>query len=79
MTTKMEPAKKSSETGLYVVRLYDGFDYEWRDVSDAISWDEALAAWKEKTKDGTQNTRYGDIDYYTIYPSDTRMLHSSGT
>jgi len=74
-----EPTKRASATGLYVVRLYDGFDYCWMDVSKALSWDEAEAVWKEKTESGSKNTCYGDIDYYDIFPSDTRMLHSSET
>lgn len=77
MTTKTEPAKKPSTTGLYIVRHYDGFDNDWMDVSKELSWDDALALWKEKTKDGTQNTHYRHIDYYAIFPSDTRMKYSA--
>lgn len=62
---------------LFVVRLYDGFDNEWMDVSKPVSKEEATKIWNEKTKNGTQNTKYDDIDYYHIYPADTRMLYSS--
>lgn len=72
-----EPRKIPSDTGLYIVRLYDGFDYCWMDVSKAVPWEEAVALWNEKTEGGMKNTRYGDIDYYAIYPSDTRMVHNS--
>lgn len=68
-----EPAKRASSTGLYVVRLYDGFDHVWMDISDAVPWEEALVLWNARTQNGTQNTCYGDIDYYDIFPSDTRM------
>ena len=65
-----------SEEKLYVVRLYDGFDYEWMDVSDPVSWDEAKKIWDEYTENGTKNTTYNDIDYYKIFPADTVMHFS---
>ena len=68
-----EPDRIPSDTGLYVVRLYDGFDNEWMDVSKALPWEGALAIWNEHTKDGTRKTSYNDIDYYKIFPSNTRM------
>lgn len=71
-----EPARRPSSTGLYVVRLYDGFDYVWMDVSKAVPWEEALVLWNQRTQNGTKNTCYGDIDYYDIFPSDTRMIYS---
>ena len=77
MTEKHEPTKEASSTGLYIVRLYDGFDHVWMDVSNALPWEEALAAWKEKTEDGTKNIKYSEIDYYNIFPSGTKMLYSS--
>lgn len=60
-------------TQLFVVRLYDGFDNEWMDVSQPVSHEEAQRIWNEKTEDGTVNTSYNDIDYYRIFPSDTVM------
>lgn len=62
---------------LYVVRLYDGFDHEWMDVSDPLPYEEAQKVWLENTADGTKNTKYADIDYYRIFPADTVMLHSA--
>ena len=62
---------------LFIVRIYDGFDYEWYDVSDAVSKEEADRIWNEKTNNGTQKTQYNDIDYYKIFPADTKMLFSS--
>lgn len=30
-----------------------------------------------KACDGTKHTQYSHIDYYEIFPADTRMLYSS--
>jgi len=60
--------------GLYVVRLYDGFDNIWIDVSDEVSYEEAEEIWNEKTNDGTEKTSFDDIDYYDIFEADTTML-----
>ena len=62
---------------LYVVRLYDGFDNLWMDVSKPLPKDEAHKILMEKTKDGTKNTKFDDIDYYAIFPADTTMMFSS--
>ncbi len=67
---------KQSESKFYVVRLYDGFDNMWMDVSKPVSKDEAQRIWDEKTDGGTRNTSYDDIDYYHIYPADTVMHFS---
>ena len=58
----------------FIVRLWDGFDFEWMDITKPISHEEATKVWNERTKDGTKNTEYSDIDYYRIFPADTRML-----
>ena len=58
----------------YVVRLYDGFDRIWLDVSQPCSYEEAERIWHEYTKFGTEKTTYEDIDYYNIFPSDVTML-----
>ena len=59
----------------YIVRLYDGFDYEWIDVSEPVTYREAERLWNEKTDNGTKKTKYDDIDYYKIFPADTTMTH----
>lgn len=59
---------------LYIVRLYDGFDNAWMDISPAVPKAEADRIWNEHTKNGTKNTEYEDIDYYRIFPADTRMI-----
>lgn len=61
----------------YIVRLYDGFDYEWMDVTGPLSKEEAEAEWNRLTQNGTKNTSYNDIDYYKVFPSDTKMVFSS--
>ncbi len=61
---------------LFVVRLYDGFDNEWMDVSSPVSKEEAEKILAEKTDNGKKNTTFDDIDYYCIFPADTTMLFS---
>ena len=70
------PVKRPSASGRYVVRLYDGFDHDWIDVSESLPWEEAVLLWKANTLDGTKNTRFEDIDYYDVFPEHTRMLYS---
>ena len=67
-----------SEDKLYVVRLFDGMDGEWMDITDAITEEEAKRIWNKKTKGGTYKTSYDDIDYYDIFPADTKMYFSEG-
>ena len=59
---------------LFIVRLYDGFDNCWIDVTGPVSKAEADKVWNEKTNNGTSKTSFGDIDYYKVFPSDTQML-----
>lgn len=73
----MNAVYDNSPNGLYVVRLYDGFDYVWMDVTGEVSEQEALRIWGEKTHNGTRNTKFDDIDYYNIFPAETRMLYRS--
>ena len=54
---------------LFVVKLYDGFDNEWMNVSEPISKAEANKIWNERTKNGTEKTKFDDGDYYTISPA----------
>ena len=66
--------KKAKEVKeLFVVRLYDGFDNEWMDVSEPVSKEEAERILSKETHNGTRNTSFGDIDYYKIFPADTTM------
>jgi len=61
---------------LYIVRLYDGFDNIWIDVSEELSYEKAKKVWDEKTKNGAEKTKYNDIDYYRIFPNNTTMHFS---
>lgn len=65
---------------LYVVRLWDGFDGEWMDVSDPLPKEEAETLCKRKNKDnhGREDGNYNDIDYYATFPADTKMYFSEG-
>jgi len=64
------------EPQLFIVRLYDGFDHEWMDVSDPMSYEEAKRVWDKKTDDGTHHITFDQIDYYEIFPADTIMHFS---
>jgi hypothetical protein len=74
----MARTRVKKKTKLFVVRLYDGFDNQWIDVSKKVTRDKAQEIWNEKTKNGTEKTSFGDIDYFKIFPADTRMLYSGG-
>lgn len=56
-----------------MVRLFDMFD-GWIDITGPLSKEEADKVWNEYTKNGTEKTKYGDGDYYRIFPADTQML-----
>jgi hypothetical protein len=82
---KNDAAKNSAEEFtdhddglLYVVRLYDGFDNQWMDVSDPVCYTEARKVWDEKTKKGTEKVSFEDIDYFKIFPADTKMICADG-
>ncbi|KKK81016.1 hypothetical protein LCGC14_2817670 [marine sediment metagenome] len=60
----------------FVVRLYDGFDNEWMDITEEVSREEAERVLEEKTEKGTRNTTFDNIDYYKIFPTDTTMRFS---
>jgi hypothetical protein len=62
--------------GKYVVRFYDGFDNEWKDVSKPVSREKASEIWNKKTNNGKKNATFDDIDYYSIFPADTVMKFS---
>jgi len=72
------PAKAKTQPKLFIVRIYDGFDNQWCDVTGPVEEAEAKRVYAEKTNNGTQKTSYSDIDYYEIFPADTRMVYSGG-
>lgn len=63
---------------LFIVRLWDGFDGIWCDCTEAVSKEEADRVWNDRTANGTKNTKFDDIDYYAIFPADTKMQYRSG-
>lgn len=68
--------KFNDTSGKFIVRLYDGGDHYWIDVSGPVSWPEAVAIWEVKTANGTRNTEFKHFDYYDIFPADTQMLYN---
>lgn len=63
-----------SDNCKYIVRLYDGFDNYWIDITKALSKAEAIKVWMKETKNGTEHICYGDIDYYDIFQEHTVMV-----
>ena len=61
----------------FTLRVWDGMDGCWCDVMTG-DLGFALRAWCERTANGTKATSYDDIDYYKIFPTDTKMLWSDG-
>lgn len=59
--------------GLFIVRQWDGMDGCWTDCTEAVSAGEALVDWSKRTARGTQKISFREIDYYRIFPADTRM------
>jgi hypothetical protein len=47
----------------------------WSDLDEAtgVPAKKALAVWGVKTLNGTKQVRFDEIDYYRIFPADTRM------
>ena len=63
---------------LYVVRLWDGMDGTWTDVSSPLSKQNARKVYMDKTKGGTKNVSYSEIDYYRIFDANSTMHYSNG-
>lgn len=60
----------------FTLRVCDGMDGCWCDVVTSVDLAFALRAWCERTANGTKATCYDHIDYYKIFPADTKMLWS---
>lgn len=69
-----------SDDARFTVRQWDGMDGCWCDVQEArgVSVDAALDAWMMCTENGTRRVSYAEIDYYGIFPADTKMLWDGG-
>lgn len=78
MKTQERDVTPKSDTDLYVVRHWDGFDGEWMDVFGPAAKSACDAYWREKTDNGKKNSSYDDIDYYRVFPADTKMQYSEG-
>jgi hypothetical protein len=63
----------------FTLRVYDGMDHCWCDCLDAtkVSLDVALSKWMKETDSGTKRVAFSEIDYYRIFPADTRMIYDS--
>ncbi len=61
---------------LFIVRVWDGMDGCWCDCTEPVSKEEADKVWNKETKNGTEKTKFSDIDYYKIFPADTNMLYN---
>lgn len=68
--------KKKKGVTKYTLRHYDAYDHYWFDIPGTVgvSYEEAIKKWAERTKMGTQFTKYSDGAYYEIFPADTRMI-----
>jgi hypothetical protein len=68
----------------YVVRLWDGFDGEWMDVSGPLSRADAdkLAGDRNQARigagAGNRHGNFDEIDYYAVFPASTRMRFADG-
>ncbi len=60
----------------FICRVWDGMDGCWCDCTGAVGAREALECWIDRTDNGTRATKFSDIDYYCIFPADTRMMWS---
>lgn len=62
-----------AEGATFIVRVWDGMDGCWTDVTGDVGAGEALRAWAERTGGGKHHVSYDEIDYYAIFPGGTRM------
>jgi hypothetical protein len=76
-TTRDIRSAEYSPDGLYVVRLYDGMDGAWYDITGPVTREEAERIWNKRTCSGTSEISYeNDIDYYRIFPANTKMFYN---
>lgn len=73
---KNVPHRRLAASDSYIVRLYDKSE-GWGHVWFKGTWDECLAYWAKKTKDGEMYSTYSHGDYWSIFPAKTTMLFSS--
>lgn len=61
----------------FVVRLYDGMDNRWVDMTEPVALEEAQRVYNMETDFGRHHARFQDIDYYRIFPANTVMKYSA--
>lgn len=61
----------------FVVRLWDGFDNCWIDITKPISLFEAREKWVENTRNGTRKANPTEKEYYDIFPVKTEDITHS--
>ncbi len=61
--------------GRFILRQWDGMDGCWSDCHEAedVDGEIALLAWMERTEQGSKRVSFHEIDYYRIFPANTRM------
>lgn len=59
------------------LRVWDGMDGCWTDVATGEA-EPMLRLWYERTEGGMKATNFHDIDYYRLFPADTRMAWDGG-
>jgi hypothetical protein len=72
----MKAEELTEDEELFILRHYDGFDNIWIDVTSPASKKATQFEYNQHTDNGSKNTCYEDIDYYKIFPENTRMLRS---
>jgi hypothetical protein len=71
---------KSAENK-YVIRIWEAYERRWYSsifCAGTYTEEKAFEIWLKETHNGTQNSDYGNgtVDYYAIFPANTRMLYS---
>ena len=74
---KLPTEQEIADNPFWILRHYDGFDNEWIDITGAIPYAEALTVYNDRTNNGEKNAKFADIDYYCLFPADTKMLYSA--
>lgn len=71
----MHPDDLDFASGTFTVRLWDGMDGCWCDLPQAtnVTSEMALTVWSERTSKGTEKVSFNEIDYFRIFPANTRM------
>jgi hypothetical protein len=68
-----EPVSSFTLHPRFIVRVWDGMDGCWTNCTGEVTRDEALRYWAERTDCGAHHVSFAEIDYYRIFPAETRM------